>query len=110
MNVNPSAYPFAATVTLFPASSNKSGTVTGLVSVLKAPLFAIFRTYSESCREEFQNMQPEEAAYAGRMLGVKEIIPMHYATFPMLTGQPQQLEEKLSGSGIRVRKLQPGSQ
>jgi L-ascorbate metabolism protein UlaG (beta-lactamase superfamily) len=53
-------------------------------------------------------MGPEEAAYAGRMLGVKEIIPMHYGTFPMLPGRPEELEEKLSGSGIRVRKLQPG--
>jgi L-ascorbate metabolism protein UlaG (beta-lactamase superfamily) len=53
-------------------------------------------------------MGPEEAAYAARMLGVKEIIPMHYGTFPTLAGQPEELEEKLSGSGIRVRKLQPG--
>jgi L-ascorbate metabolism protein UlaG (beta-lactamase superfamily) len=53
-------------------------------------------------------MGPEEAAYAGRMLGVKEIIPMHYGTFPMLPGHPEQLEEKLSGSGIRVRTLKPG--
>ena len=54
-------------------------------------------------------MGPEEAAYAGRMLGVKEIIPMHYGTFPLLTGQPEELEKKLAGSGIRVRTLQGGS-
>jgi L-ascorbate metabolism protein UlaG (beta-lactamase superfamily) len=53
-------------------------------------------------------MGPEEAAYAARMLGVKEIIPMHYGTFPMLTGHPEQLEEKLAGSGIHVRKVKPG--
>jgi len=53
-------------------------------------------------------MGPEEAAYAGRMLGVKEIIPMHYGTFPVLNGQPEQLRERLAGNGIRVRKLQPG--
>ena len=53
-------------------------------------------------------MGPEEAAFAGRMLGVKEIIPMHYGTFPMLTGHPEQLQEKLSGSGIRVRTLKAG--
>jgi L-ascorbate metabolism protein UlaG (beta-lactamase superfamily) len=53
-------------------------------------------------------MGPEEAASAAWMLGVKEIIPMHYGTFPMLTGHPEQLEEKLSGSGIRVRKVKPG--
>jgi L-ascorbate metabolism protein UlaG (beta-lactamase superfamily) len=53
-------------------------------------------------------MGPEEAAYAGRMLGVKEIIPMHYGTFPMLHGRPEQLVEKLAGSGIRVRTLERG--
>jgi L-ascorbate metabolism protein UlaG (beta-lactamase superfamily) len=53
-------------------------------------------------------MGPDEAAYAGRMLGVKEIIPMHYGTFPLLTGHPEELEKKLAGSGIRVRILQRG--
>jgi L-ascorbate metabolism protein UlaG (beta-lactamase superfamily) len=53
-------------------------------------------------------MGPEEAAYAGRMLKVKEIIPMHYGTFPALTGTPAQLEEKLSGTGIRVLTLKQG--
>jgi L-ascorbate metabolism protein UlaG (beta-lactamase superfamily) len=53
-------------------------------------------------------MGPEEAAYAGRLLKVKQIIPMHYGTFPILTGRPEQLEEKLSGSGIQVLNLKPG--
>src|ERR1700677_2516694 len=53
-------------------------------------------------------MGPEEAAYAGRLLKVKQIIPMHYGTFPILTGRPEQLEEKLSGSGIQVLHLKPG--
>jgi L-ascorbate metabolism protein UlaG (beta-lactamase superfamily) len=53
-------------------------------------------------------MGPEEAAYAGRMLGVKEIIPMHYGTFPLLTGHPEELEKKLTGSGILVRILERG--
>ena len=33
---------------------------------------------------------------------------MHYGTFPLLTGQPEELEKKLAGSGIRVRTLQRG--
>ncbi len=53
-------------------------------------------------------MGPQEAAYAGRMLKVKTIIPMHYGTFPVLAGTPAQLEEKLSGSGIQVLKLKHG--
>lgn len=53
-------------------------------------------------------MGPEEAAYAGRMLNVKQIIPMHYGTFPVLTGHPEQLQEKLSGTGIQVLQLKQG--
>ena len=53
-------------------------------------------------------MGPDEAAYAGRMLNVKEIIPMHYGTFPLLAGRPAQLEEKLSGTGIQVLNLKQG--
>jgi len=39
---------------------------------------------------------------------VKKIIPMHYGTFPALTGRPEQLEEKLSGTGIQVLTLKQG--
>ena len=53
-------------------------------------------------------MGPEEAAYAARLLKVKQVIPMHYGTFPILTGRPAQLEEKLSGTGIEVLDLKQG--
>jgi L-ascorbate metabolism protein UlaG (beta-lactamase superfamily) len=53
-------------------------------------------------------MGPEEAAYAARLMKVKDVIPMHYGTFPLLKGTPGQLEEKLSGSGIRVLGMKPG--
>ncbi|HTW67632.1 MAG TPA: metal-dependent hydrolase [Bryobacteraceae bacterium] len=53
-------------------------------------------------------MGPEEAAYAARMLGAKAVVPMHYGTFPVLTGRPEQLEKHLSGSGIKVLNLQAG--
>jgi L-ascorbate metabolism protein UlaG (beta-lactamase superfamily) len=39
---------------------------------------------------------------------VKQVIPMHYGTFPILTGRPAQLEEKLSGTGIKVLDLKQG--
>jgi len=57
---------------------------------------------------DFYTMGPEEAAYAARLLKVKTIIPMHYGTFPVLTGRPEQLEEKLSGTGIQVLTLKQG--
>ncbi|MBI2956529.1 MAG: metal-dependent hydrolase, partial [Acidobacteria bacterium] len=38
-------------------------------------------------------MSPREAAYALRLLGVKAVIPMHYGTFPILTGTPDALRQ-----------------
>jgi L-ascorbate metabolism protein UlaG (beta-lactamase superfamily) len=53
-------------------------------------------------------MGPEEAAHAARLLRVKQVIPMHYGTFPVLTGRPEQLEQKLAGSGIQVLHVKQG--
>jgi L-ascorbate metabolism protein UlaG (beta-lactamase superfamily) len=53
-------------------------------------------------------MGPDTAATAARWLGVKQVVPMHYGTFPLLTGTPQQLEQHLAGSGIEVLVLTPG--
>lgn len=38
-------------------------------------------------------MGPREAALACRMLKPKKVIPMHFGTFPILTGRPDQLVE-----------------
>ena len=35
-------------------------------------------------------MDPREAAYAAKLLGSKYVIPMHYGTFPMFTGTPEE--------------------
>lgn len=53
-------------------------------------------------------MGPDTAAIAAKWLGVKQVVPMHYATFPLLTGTPEQLERHLAGSGIEVLVLKPG--
>ncbi len=53
-------------------------------------------------------MGPEEAAYACRLLGVKKVVPMHYRTFPLLTGKPEDLAVLLAGQGVDVVRLQPG--
>jgi len=34
-------------------------------------------------------MDPREATYAAKLLGSKYVIPMHYGTFPVLTGTPE---------------------
>jgi L-ascorbate metabolism protein UlaG (beta-lactamase superfamily) len=53
-------------------------------------------------------MGPDTAAMAARWLGVKQVVPMHWGTFPLLTGTPAMLKERLSGSGIEVLELKPG--
>ena len=53
-------------------------------------------------------MGPDTAAMAATWLGVKQVVPMHYGTFPLLTGTPYQLDQHLKGTGIEVLKLQPG--
>ena len=52
-------------------------------------------------------MDPKEAAYAIRLLGAKRILPIHWGTFPMLTGNPAELA-KLVDSGIQVQQWSPG--
>jgi L-ascorbate metabolism protein UlaG (beta-lactamase superfamily) len=54
-------------------------------------------------------MGPREAAVAIRLLGVKHVIPMHYATFPMLTGTPEKLKEETKDiAGLQIHALKPG--
>ncbi len=36
-------------------------------------------------------MSPHEASMAAKLLNVKRIVPMHFGTFPALTGTPEQL-------------------
>jgi L-ascorbate metabolism protein UlaG (beta-lactamase superfamily) len=52
-------------------------------------------------------MSPREAAVAVRLLKAERIIPMHFGTFPPLTGRPQQLQELL-GTSAEVWELTPG--
>jgi L-ascorbate metabolism protein UlaG (beta-lactamase superfamily) len=53
-------------------------------------------------------MGPAAAALAARMLGVRQIVPMHYGTFPVLTGTPDQLKKLVDPHGIDVLVLKPG--
>jgi L-ascorbate metabolism protein UlaG (beta-lactamase superfamily) len=58
---------------------------------------------------DFYTMGPREAAMAIRLLNVKHVIPMHYATFPALTGTPEQLKKLTQDiSGLEIHVLNPG--
>ncbi len=43
-------------------------------------------------------MGPGLAARAGKLLGVSAVIPIHYGTFPILSGTPQQLVDHADGA------------
>ncbi len=54
-------------------------------------------------------MGPREAAYAIKLLGVRHVIPMHYHTFPLLTGTPETLREATKEiEGLEIHEMKPG--
>ena len=53
-------------------------------------------------------MNPREAAYACGLLKPKFVIPMHFGTFPPLTGTPSQLKALLGPGGPEVVEMKPG--
>jgi L-ascorbate metabolism protein UlaG (beta-lactamase superfamily) len=53
-------------------------------------------------------MGPEGAAIAARLLGVRQVVPMHYGTFPVLTGTPDRLKELVGPHGVDVLVLKAG--
>jgi L-ascorbate metabolism protein UlaG (beta-lactamase superfamily) len=53
-------------------------------------------------------MGPRLAAKAVELVGAKDVIGMHWGTFPPLVGRPQQLRELVGPLGVTVHDLQPG--
>jgi len=53
-------------------------------------------------------MDPAAAAKACEMLGVRQVVPMHYGTFPVLTGSPEDLKRLVAPLGVDVLVLKPG--
>ena len=56
---------------------------------------------------DLYTMSPKEAALACRLLKAPKVIPMHFGTFPPLTGRPSKLQE-LVGDSTQVWELTPG--
>jgi L-ascorbate metabolism protein UlaG (beta-lactamase superfamily) len=57
-------------------------------------------------------MGPAEAANAARSLQARSVIPMHYGTFPALTGTPQELALEMKRLGVlsKVVVFTPGQE
>ncbi len=59
---------------------------------------------------DFYTMGPREAALACRMLSARRIVPLHFGTFPALSGRPEQLAELIRDlAGTEVWALTPGA-
>jgi L-ascorbate metabolism protein UlaG (beta-lactamase superfamily) len=53
-------------------------------------------------------MSPREASYACKLLRPKAVIPMHFGTFPLLRGRPDELRQMAEGMGVEIVELKPG--
>ncbi len=82
-------------------------------------LFGDLRLIGELYRPEFAilpigghfTMGPGEAAMAVEWLGVRHVMPIHYGTFPVLTGTPDDLRDALRDRGlsdVEVLAPEPG--
>jgi len=52
-------------------------------------------------------MGPREAALAIRLIGPATVLPLHFGTFPALTGTPAELAA-LIDTGVEVMAWHPG--
>jgi L-ascorbate metabolism protein UlaG (beta-lactamase superfamily) len=55
---------------------------------------------------DYYTMSPREAAYACNLLRPKTVIPMHFGTFPLLTGTPSELRSLVKD--VEVVEMKPG--
>ena len=55
-------------------------------------------------------MDPHQAARACKLLEIQQVVPIHWGTFPLLTGTPEMLESELESLGVNceVVALSPG--
>lgn len=57
---------------------------------------------------DLYTMSPHEAAMACRLLKPQKVVPMHFGTFPPLTGRPEQLSTLISDLETDVWALEAG--
>ena len=51
------------------------------------------------------NMGPREAVYALKLLKVLKVIPMHYGTFPLLKGTPEDLKKEIEKNELETQMI-----
>ena len=55
---------------------------------------------------DYYTMGPDAAARACTMLGVRQVVPMHFGTFPILTGTPDELTAALKKQHASAKVLE----
>jgi L-ascorbate metabolism protein UlaG (beta-lactamase superfamily) len=55
-------------------------------------------------------MGPEDAAYALTLLKPKIAVPMHYGTWPIISGSPEKFAELGAESGAKIIIMKPGEE
>jgi L-ascorbate metabolism protein UlaG (beta-lactamase superfamily) len=55
------------------------------------------------CIGDHFTMGPERAAFAVKLVNPKMVVPMHFATFPVLTGRPKAFEAALKVQGVKSK-------
>src|ERR1043166_2068771 len=67
-------------------------------------LLSLFHTIDVMlvCIGDHFTMGPARAAEAVRLVNPREVIPMHYGTFPLLTGTPEAFENELNKSKLNT--------
>jgi L-ascorbate metabolism protein UlaG (beta-lactamase superfamily) len=76
-----------------------------LIGELYQPAFAILPI------GDHYTMGPFQAAHACRLLGISQVVPGHWGTFPLLTGTPDALQVELANIGldhVKVLAMAPG--
>ncbi len=53
-------------------------------------------------------MGPREAAYATKLLNVPAVLPMHYGTFPLLTGTIEEYRQLTANQDVEIIELEIG--
>jgi L-ascorbate metabolism protein UlaG (beta-lactamase superfamily) len=56
-----------------------------------------------SCIGDHFTMGPDRAAEAAKLVKAKQIVPMHFGTFPVLTGTPDELGKALKKVGASTK-------
>ena len=55
------------------------------------------------CIGDHFTMGPKRAADAVKLVGPGTVIPMHYGTFPVLTGTPEAFDRELKNRGVKTK-------